>query len=53
MMPKDVEEVAFLAKAVRHKRFQIKEAITLDSQHLWKACNQGFLKMYTFPPYDL
>ena len=28
---KDVEEVAFLAKAVRHRRFQIKEAITFDS----------------------
>ena len=32
---KDVEQVAFLAKAVRHKRFQIKEAITFDSYHLW------------------
>ena len=32
---KDVEEVAFLAKAVPSKRFQIKEAITFDSYHLW------------------
>ena len=34
--PKDVEQVAFLAKAVRRKRFQIKEAITFDSYHLWE-----------------
>ena len=34
--PKDVEAVAFLAKAVHHKRFQIKEAITFHSKHLWK-----------------
>ena len=33
--PKDVEQVAILAKAVCHKRFQIKEAITFDSYHLW------------------
>ena len=33
--PKDVEQVSFLAKAVRHKRFQIREAITFDSYHLW------------------
>ena len=33
--PKDVEQVTFLAKAVRHKRFQIKEAITFGSYHLW------------------
>ena len=41
--PKDVEEVAFLAKAVCRKRFQIKEAITFDSYHLClsKACDQS------------
>ena len=33
--PKDVEQVAFLAKAVLHERFQIKEAISFDSHHLW------------------
>ena len=33
--PKDVEQVAFLAKAVLHERFQIKEAISFDSYHLW------------------
>ena len=34
--PKDVEQVAFLAKAVCHERFQIKEAITFDLSHLWE-----------------
>ena len=33
--PKDVEQVAFLAKAVWRKRFQTNEAITFDSYHLW------------------
>ena len=33
--PKDVEQVAFLAKAVRPNRFHIKEAITFDPYHLW------------------
>ena len=33
--PKDVEQAAFLAKAVRRKRFHIKAAITFDSYHLW------------------
>ena len=32
---KDVEQVAFLAKADRCKSLQIKEAITFDSYHLW------------------
>ena len=32
---KDVKQVAFLVKAVRCKKFQIKEAITFDSYHLW------------------
>ena len=57
--PKDVERVAFLAKAVRRKRFQIKEAITFESYDLWgwfwcfwKACGQSFPKIYTLPPCD-
>ena len=29
--PEDVEALAFLAKAVHHKRFQIKEVTTFDS----------------------
>ena len=33
--PKDVDAAAFLAKAVRSKRFQIKEAITFYSWHIW------------------
>ena len=35
IMPKEVEALAFLIKAVHHKRFQIKEAITFELYHLW------------------
>ena len=31
IMPKDVEALVFLVKAVCHKKFQIKEVITFDS----------------------
>ena len=33
---KDVDALAFLAKAACRKRFQIKKATSFDSQHLWR-----------------
>ena len=55
-----MEEVEFLAKAVRHKRFQIIEAITLtrsiyrdDFDVSGKLVIRAFHKYIFLPPSDL